>query len=83
MKNFGPNVVSFTITSGKRQWYVVRAYVPPNNQLAVHRVMQALARGQAWVEKTLVGYLNACLAQPRDQREEALATKVAHHSLTD
>ena len=30
--NFGPNMVSFTITSGRRRWYVVGAYAPPNDQ---------------------------------------------------
>ena len=33
---FGPNVVFFTVVSGNKLWYVVGAYVPPKNVLAVH-----------------------------------------------
>ena len=36
--HYGPNVVSFKIYAGWNHWYVVGAYMPPNNQLAVHRV---------------------------------------------
>ena len=32
-QSFGPNVVSFTVTSVKKRWYVVGAYVPPNDLL--------------------------------------------------
>ena len=30
--NYGPNMVSFMITVGWNQWYVVRAYAPTNSQ---------------------------------------------------
>ena len=40
--NFGPNVENFLLTSGSRIWYVVGAYVPPNDAPAVHRIEQAL-----------------------------------------
>ena len=36
--SFGPNLVSFLLTSGARRWYAVGAYVPPNNRPSVHRV---------------------------------------------
>ena len=36
--NFGTNVAIFFLTSGSRIWYVVRAYVPPKDAPAVHRV---------------------------------------------
>ena len=55
---FGPNVVSFTITAGQKQWYVFGAYAPPNNQLKVHRVEQALAHVPAGLETLLIGDLN-------------------------
>ena len=35
------------------------------------------------MRKLLVGNLNACLANPRDQREEQLATVLAGYGLTD
>ena len=80
---FGPNLVSFTVTSGKKRWYVVGAYVPPNNFLAVQRITYELAFGTEGLGKMLVGDLNACLSNPRNQREEHLATVIAGHFLTD
>ena len=40
--NYGPNLVIFTIMAWWKRCYVIRAYIPPNNQLTVHRVEQAL-----------------------------------------
>ena len=39
---FGPNVVSFLLTSGARLWYVGGLYAPPNDVAGVHRLEQAL-----------------------------------------
>ena len=68
--NFGPNVVSFIIKSGRKRWYGVRAYVPPNNLPKTNWISQALEYGPKGMRMLLVGDLNACLANPRDQREE-------------
>ena len=76
--SFVPHVEFFTITAGQKRWYVVGKYVPPNDQLTVHQVEQALARFPEGVETLLVGDLNARLAQPWDQCEEDLATKIAN-----
>ena len=83
MRIFGPNVVSFTVMSGRKRWYVVRAYVPPDNLPAVQQITHALACGPEGVRKLLVGNLNNCLAHPRDQREEHLAIVIVGHGLTD
>ena len=42
---FGPNVVSFTVTSGQKCWYVVGEYVPPNDLPVVHQITHALTCG--------------------------------------
>ena len=39
---FGPNEVSFIITLRQKRWYVVRAYVPPNNLSMINWLRQAL-----------------------------------------
>ena len=81
--NFGPNVVSFIITLGRKRWYGVRSYVPPNNLPMINWIRQALDFRPKGMGKFLVGNLNACLENPRDQREEQLATVLARHGLTD
>ena len=40
--NYGPNMVSFWLTMGRRRGYVVKAYVPPNDDTTITRVEQAL-----------------------------------------
>ena len=61
-------MVSFTVTLGRKRWYVVGAYVPPNDLPAVHRITHVLACGPEGMDKLIVSNLNACLAHPGDQR---------------
>ena len=82
MRSFGPNVVSFTVILGWKRWYIVREYVPPNDLPTVQRITQALSCGPDRVGKLLVGDLNACMDNPRDQREEYLATVLSGYGLT-
>ena len=74
-------MVSFTVTLVWKGWYIVGAYVPPNNLPAVHKITHALACGPEGVRKMLVGDLNTCLAHPSDQRKEYLETIIASHGL--
>ena len=82
MRSFEPNVISFTVTSGRKIWYIVGAYVPPNDLLAVHPVTYALEYGTEGMGKMLVGDLNACLVNPRYQRDNHLATVITGNGLT-
>ena len=81
MRRFGPNVVSLKVTSGKKCWYVVGAYMPPNNLPVVIRITHVLACGMEGVGLLIVGDLNAYLENTRYQREEHLATVIAGHCL--
>ena len=71
--SFGSNVVSFLLTSRERQWYVVGAYVPPNNVPAMHRIEQVLILASKVLEMILTGDMNTRLGEPRDKLEEDLA----------
>ena len=42
--NYGPNMVSFMITVGWNQWYVIRAYIPPNYYTKMKQVDQTLSQ---------------------------------------
>ena len=81
VRNFGPNVVSFIITSGQKCWYGVGAYVLPNNLPTINWIRQALERGQKGIRTLLVGDLNACLENPSNQRKEVLATVITGYGL--
>ena len=83
VQNFVPNMVSFIITSGRKHWYGVGAYVLHNNLPRTKRIRQALECGPKGMRKLLVGDLNAYLSNPRYQREEQVATVLAGYGMTD
>ena len=66
--NFGPNVVSFLLMSGPRQWYVVGAYVTLNNEPVVHCVEQELKAAPKGVEVIILGDLNVRPRNPHKYR---------------
>ena len=43
-KNYGPNMITFTVMLMWKKWFVIVAYVPTNNQPSVQHMEQALAR---------------------------------------
>ena len=83
VRSFVPNVVSFIITLGRKCWYGVRAYVPPNEIPTANWTTKAFDLGTKGMGKLLVGNLNAYLANPRYQQEEQLETVLAGNVLTD
>ena len=78
---YGPNVESFTIMVGWRQWYMVRVYVSPNDQPTEGQVEQALARCLACMYIIFVGDLNVRIKQLRYLREGELAAIISAHGL--
>ena len=68
---FGTNVVSFLLTSGLQIWYVVGAYVPPNDATAVHCIEQDLEEAPKGMKVIMLGYLNITLRELQYAREEA------------
>ena len=54
-----------------------------NDMPAVHQVDQAMVAKPKVIETILLGDLNACLEEPRDEREEDLTTPLVDHGLED
>ena len=50
-----PNVVSFLLTLEARWFYVVGAYMPPNNGPGVHRMEQSLRSAPKGLDIILMG----------------------------
>ena len=61
MASFVLNVVIFLLISEDIRFYIVGAYVPPNNVQAVHCLDQALRSAPKGLEMILMGDLNARL----------------------
>ena len=81
--SFGPNVVSFLLILGARQWYIVGAYMPPNDGPRMHCVEQALQAVPKGLELILMGELNALLGDPHYERKGYLATTLADRGLVN
>ena len=81
--NYGLNVVGFTIEVGWKRWFIVRAYVPPNDQPTVHQVEQSLVQEPEGVESLMFININTLLNQPYDWCKEYLVTAIAIHGLYD
>ena len=59
VRNFGPNMVGFIITSERKCWYGVGDYVPSKDLPTTNWIRQALECGPKGTRKLLVGDLNA------------------------
>ena len=68
--NYGPNVLSFLLTEGLHRWYIVGAYVPPNDAPTVSRVEHALGNSPKVLEVILLDNLNVRLQESSDMQEE-------------
>ena len=79
VRSFGPNMVIFIITSGRKRWYGVGAYVTTNKLPTINWIRKALDCGPKGMGILLFGDLNACLEISRDQREDKLATVLVGH----
>ena len=51
-REYGPNVISFEVATGRRRWYIIRFYLAPDDARTIDRVVIALGdqlRGTALV----------------------------------
>ena len=59
--SFGPNMVSFILTSRTRRWYIIGVYMPLNYVSAVHHVDQVLRAAPKVLELMLIRDLDVGL----------------------
>ena len=58
VEKFGPNVLGFQLATGARRWYIVRAYIVPEDTETMERVVAEIgknprvpARGDSLVDE--------------------------------
>ena len=52
VRTYGPNVLSFKVVTGRRQWYIIGCYIAPEDSQTIERVVTALGdqpRGTALI----------------------------------
>jgi hypothetical protein len=79
---YHPNVISFTLVTGKRRYLCVEAYIPPGDTTTIDTVYEAIERS-ARNTLILLGDLNADLMRPRDYRANEVAAMTATFGLED
>ena len=42
LRYFGPNLLSFEVATGGRQWYIIGCYIAPDNARTIERVVTVL-----------------------------------------
>ena len=69
-------MLSFWLTTRRRRWYVIGAYVPTNDEPNIAQVEEALENTVKGVEVILIGHLNVSLREPCGVQEEELVMVV-------
>ena len=84
VQKFGPNVVSFHLTTEARQWYIVGCYLAPNDTSTIESVVAALKEHPMGAELLVARYFNANLVEPEGYRRgEDIAAAMATEGLED
>ena len=84
VERFGPNVLGFQVATGERRWYIVGAYVSPEDEEAMETVVAAIGMKPQGAELMVAGDFNADIMAPEgNRRAENIATDFATAGLED
>ena len=74
VRQFGPNVVGFQLTTWERQWYIIGCYLSPGDTSAIESVIATLKDRLRGAELLVAVYLNRKLLEPEGyQKGEEIA----------
>ena len=74
MRPYGPNFISFEVVTGRRQWYIIRCYLAPDDAQTIERVVTALGDQPRGTALIVAGDLNTDL---RDMACNGRGTEIA------
>ena len=84
VERFGPNVMGFQLATGERRWYIVGAYVAPEDKVTMETVVAAIGRKPRGAELMVAGDFNVDIMAPEgNRRAENIATDLATAGLED
>ena len=82
VQQFGPNVVSFQLSTGDRRWYIVGCYLAPGDTLTIESVVNVLKERPRGAELLVAGEFNVNLAETEgDQRGEDIGAAMEMEGL--
>jgi hypothetical protein len=83
VKIVSPNVLTFQLVTGRVQFFVIGAYIPPTDTMGVDALRAAWATCHSSCKPLLLGDLNIDFGSPRTSREEAIADLLDEINLVD
>ena len=79
----GPNVMVWQVVTGETRWYIVGAYIAPEDEGTMETVVKAIRQRLPGAELMVAGDLNADILAPEGRRAESIATDLATEGLED
>ena len=79
----GPNVMVWQVVTGEKRWYIVGAYIAPEDEGNMETVVKAIRQRPPGAELMVAGDLNADILAPEGRRAESIATDLATKGLED
>ena len=84
VEKFGPNVLGFQVATGEQRWYIVGAYIAPEDEETMERVVAEIGRKPRGAEMMVAGDFNADIKAPEENwLAENIATDIAAAGLED
>ena len=71
MRQYGPNVLSFEVVSGRRRWYIIGCYLAPDDAQTIERVVTALGDQPKGTALVVAGDPNTDLGEVECDRKGA------------
>ena len=68
VRQFGPNVVGFQLTTGARWWYIIGCYLAPDGTLTIESVVATIKERPWGTELMVTGDLNTTLSDLENGR---------------
>ena len=75
VRQYGPNVLSFEVVSGRRRWYIVGCYVAPDDAQTIDQLVTALGDQPKGTALVVAGDLNTDLGEMECDRRGAALTE--------
>ena len=68
VREYGPNVLSFEVVTGRRRWYIIGCYIAPDDARTIERVITALGDQPQGTALIVAGDFNTYLGEMASNR---------------
>ena len=84
VRNYGPNIISFEVVTGRRRWYIIRCYIAPDDARTTKRVVKSLGDQPQATALIVAGDFNTNLGEmASDGRGTEITAAITEAGLED